>query len=99
MNSTLYYTFESFLEQVSLAETLTSSDIGIQVGLINQSWWESNRVYYVDLSRGRSADKETHRNLVVSYNNNSNVAIDTMVFTIYLDKFTVDVETGIVNNR
>ena len=96
LNSTLYYTFESFLEQVSLAETLTSSDIGIQVGLINQSWWESNRVYYVDLSRGRAADKETHRNLVVSFNNNSNVAIDTMVFTIYLDKFTVDVETGIV---
>ena len=39
MNSTLYYTYESFLEQVSLAETLTSTDIGIQVGLINQSWW------------------------------------------------------------
>ena len=96
MNSTLYYTYESFLEQVSLAETLTSTDIGIQVGLINQSWWEQNRVYYVDLSRGREADKATYRNLTVSFNNNSNVAIDTMIFTIYLDKFTVDVETGIV---
>ena len=96
MNSTLYYTYESFLEQVSLAETLTSTDIGIQVGLINQSWWEQNRVYYVDLSRGREADKSTYRNLTVSFNNNSNVAIDTMIFTIYLDRFTVDVETGIV---
>ena len=96
LNSTLYYTYESFLEQVSLAETLTSSDIGVQVGLINQSWWESNRVYYVDLSRGRDADKATHRNLTVSFNNNSNVPIDTMIFTIYLNKITVDVETGIV---
>jgi hypothetical protein len=96
LNSTLYYTYESFLEQVSLAETLTSSDIGIQVGLINQAWWEANRIYYVDLSRGREADKATYRNLTVSFNNNSNVIIDTMIFTIYLDRFTVDVETGIV---
>ena len=96
LNTTLYYTFESFLEQIQLAESLTSSDIGISVGLINQSWWEANRVYWVDLSRGRQADKETMRNLVVSFNNNSSVIIDIMMFTIYLDKVVVDVETGIV---
>ena len=96
LNTTLYYTFENFLEQVSLAESLTSSDIGISCGLINQSWWEMNRVYFVDLSRGRESDKATMRNLVISFNNNNLVPIDLMVFTIYLDKFTIDVETGIV---
>ena len=96
LNTSLNYNFENFLEQVSLAETLTSSDIGISVGLINQAWWESNKVYWVDLSRGRQADKETYRNLVVSFNNNSGVILDVMMFTVYLDKIVVDVETGIV---
>ena len=96
MNTSMFYTFENFLEQVLLAETLTSTDIGIATGLINQSWWEQNRVYWVDLSRGRQADKDTMRNLCISLNNNSGVIIDLMVFTIYLDKFVIDVETGIV---
>jgi len=40
LQSTLYYTFENFIEQRALAEQLTSSDIGITTGLFNQSWWE-----------------------------------------------------------
>ena len=96
MNTSMFYTFENFLEQVSLSESLTSSDIGISVGLINQSFWEQNRVYFVDLSRGRQADKETQRNMSVSFNNNSGVIIDVMIFTLYLDKFVIDIETGIV---
>lgn len=94
--STLYYTFENFLEQVALAESLTSTDLGIGTGLISQSWWEMNRVYWVDLARGREADKASMRNLTISFNNNSNVAISLMVFTVYLDKLVIDVETGIV---
>jgi hypothetical protein len=94
--STLYYSFETFLEQVALAESLTSTDLGIGCGLINQSWWEANRVYWVDLARGRDADKASMRNLSISFQNNSNVSITLMVFTIYLDKITIDVETGIV---
>ena len=96
LQSTLYYTFENFLEQVALAESLTSTDLGIGTGLISQSWWEMNRVYYVDLSRGREADKASMRNLTISFVNNSLVTINLMVFTVYLDKFTIDVETGIV---
>ena len=94
--STLYYSFETFLEQVSLAESLTSTDLGIGCGLINQSWWEANRVYWVDLSRGRDADKASMRNLSISFQNNSNASITLMVFTVYLDKIVIDVETGIV---
>jgi hypothetical protein len=94
--STLYYSFETFLEQVAHAETLTGSDLGMSVGLINQSWWEMNRIYWVDLARGRDADKASMRNLSISFNNNTNASITLMVFTVYLDKITIDVETGIV---
>jgi hypothetical protein len=96
LQSTLYYTFENFLEQVALAESLTSTDLGIGTGLISQTWWEMNRVYWVDLARGREADKASMRNLTISFNNNNNVAISLMVFTVYLDKLVIDVETGIV---
>jgi len=96
LQSTLYYTFENFLEQVALAESLTSTDLGIGTGLMSQSWWEMNRVYWVDLARGREADKASMRNLTISFNNNTNVPISLLVFTVYLDKFVIDVETGIV---
>jgi hypothetical protein len=36
------------------------------------------------------------RNINVSFNNNSNVPIDVIIFTFYSDQLTIDVETGIV---
>lgn len=97
LSSTLYYSFETFLEQVALAESLTSTDFGVGTGLINQSWWETvGRVYWVDLSRGRDADKASMRNLSISFQNNSLASITLMVFTVYLDRITIDVETGAV---
>ena len=90
----LNYTYENFLEQVSLADKLTSSDFGVQAGCISQKWWEMNRAYWVDLSRGREADKATMRNLTISFRNQSQVAVDLLVFTVYLDRVVVDVETG-----
>ena len=94
MNTSLFYSFENFLEQVSMAETLTSGDIGISTGLISQSWWEMNRVYWVDLGRGTEAEKATTRNLNISFQNNNNVIIDILCFTVYLDRFILNVETG-----
>jgi len=96
LNSSLFYTFENFLEQVALADNLTSSDLGIGAGLISQSWWANNRVYYVDLKRSRDADKASTRNLNISFTNNSQVNIDLLVFTLYLDKLVVDCETGLI---
>lgn len=96
LNTTLFMTYESFLEQIYPCDNLTSSDLGIGAGLINQAWWENNRVYYVDLKRSRDADKASTRNLNISFTNNSQVAIDCLVFTIYLDKLVVDVETGLI---
>lgn len=96
LNASLFYTFENFLEQVGLADNLTSSDLGIGAGLISQSWWSNNRVYYIDLKRSRDADKASTRNLNISFTNNSQVNIDLLVFTLYLDKLVVDVETGLI---
>ena len=96
LNSTLFYTFENFLEQVALADNLTSSDLGIGAGLISQSYWSNSRYYYIDLKRSRDADKASTRNLSISFTNNSQVAIDILVFTLYLDKLVVDVETGLI---
>ncbi len=90
------YTYENFLQQIVSAESLTSSDIGVNVGLISQQWWEMNRVYYIDLARSRSADKESLRSISLSFTNNSLKAIDLMVFTIFLDKVVMNIETGIV---
>jgi hypothetical protein len=96
LNSSLFYTYENFLEQVVLADNLTSSDIGIGAGLISQSFWDKNRVYVVDLKRSRDADKASTRNLNISFTNNTQVAVDLLVFTCYLDKLVVDVETGLI---
>ena len=81
---------------MSLAETITSSDIGLNVGLINQEYWESNRVYYMDLARSRDIDKTVSRELIVKGKNSSNVPIDVVIFAVYLEEFNIDVVTGVV---
>jgi hypothetical protein len=95
-NEVINYTFENFLHQVSLAETIASSDIGLNVGLVNQEYWESNRVYYMDLVRSREVDKDTPRELTFKCTNNSLVPIDVLIFAVYLDKFSIDVVSGAI---
>jgi hypothetical protein len=95
-SSSLYYTFENWLEQVSIAETVVP-ELGLNQGILSQKDWESiNRLYYIDLARGSEADKATMRNLSISFTNNSGVAIDIMVFTFYLNRGIINVETGML---
>jgi hypothetical protein len=94
LNSTL--TYENFLQQVNLAEQLTSSDFGVETGLISQGYWEASKWYFVNAERGNIADKLQPRNINVSFTNNSNVPIDVIIFTFYSDQLRIDVETGIV---
>ena len=92
-------TNENFLEQVNLAEQLTSSDFGVSTGLISQGYWEASKWYFVNVERGNIADKLQPRNINVSFTNNSNVPIDVIIFTentFYSDQLTIDLETGIV---
>jgi len=80
LQSTLQYGYEHFLDQVNLAEQLTSSDFGISTGLLNQNYWENSKWYPVNAERGNAADKLNGRNINVSFTNNSNVPIEVMVF-------------------
>ena len=96
LQSTLNYTYEHFIEQISLAEQLTSSDFGITCGLFNQQYWENFRYYFVNVERSATADKLNPRNINISFQNNSSVAVDILVFIWYVDQLTLDVETGLV---
>lgn len=96
LSNTMYYTYDEFLSQVNIYESLTSSDIGISAGLLSKDFWEMNRVYVVNLLRGNRADALTQRNVSVSFVNNNNCAISVLVFIVYLDECVVDVETGLV---
>ena len=97
LQSTLYGGFENFLSQISMIDTIGSSDFGISNGLVSQAWWENNRFYYVNLSRSDKSDKLTARNINVSFTVNSSVNIDFLIFTEYADTFVCDVETGAVS--
>ena len=88
--------YEHFIEQVNLAEQLSSSDFGISTGLIDQNYWESSKWYFVNVERSEKVDKLNPRNINISFNNNSNVPIDVLVFTFYSDEFTINCTTGIV---
>lgn len=96
LNSPYYYGFEDYVTQFSNAEALTSGDFGVSCGVVSKEWWEMNRVYYINLSRGTKADQITPRNIVVSFKNASSVVIDVQVFTVYLNNFVIDVNTGAI---
>ena len=97
LNSVLNMTYENFLQQVNLAEQLTSSDFGVSTGLISQQYWEQSKWYFVNVERGNIADKLQPKNINVSFTDKSDVAIDLLIFTFYSDQLVIDVETGIVN--
>jgi hypothetical protein len=96
LQTTMFYTYEHFMQQVANAESLTSSDFGITTGLFGQNWWEYNRFYYVNIERSAIADKLQPRNINLSFTNNSQLAADLLVFIFYSDEFNINVETGIV---
>lgn len=91
------YGFEDFLLQYANSEALTSSDWGISTGLVDRNWWDNNRIYYINLSRGTAADMSTPRAVTLSFRNASAVKIDLKVFTVYLDSFNINTDTGAVS--
>ena len=67
LNSTLNMTCDNFLEQVNLAEQLTSSEFGVSTGLISQGYWEASKRYFVNVERANISDKP--RNINKSFQN------------------------------
>ena len=98
LQNSLYFTFENYLEQVCQYESISGNKLDLlNSGVISQAWWEQNRVYFVNLSRGTPADRATPRNILVSFFNNTNIFIDTMIYIVYADKIVVNVRTGLVS--
>lgn len=93
----LNYSYDVFLQQINAHDNLGLSDLGINQGLFDASFWELNRVYIVDVGRSTPAEKLTPRSIQVNFTNNSNVTINYMVFVEYLDEFTIDTLTGAVS--
>ena len=95
LQSVLNYNYESFIEQIQSCEQLTSADFGVNTGLFDQSWWNANRFYFVNVERSNVSDKLETRNLNISFTNNNNVPIDILVFTFKSNTAIIDVMTGI----
>lgn len=96
LNSPYRYGFETFVSQFSNCEALSSSDFGVSCGIVNYEWWQANRIYYINLSRSTKADQMTPRNIVLSFKNSASVPIDVQVFTVYLDRIVLNVDTGAI---
>jgi hypothetical protein len=96
LQSNLFTNYENFISQVNLAESFTSADFGVSTGILNQSWWEYSRFYYVNIERSADADKLGPRNINISFTNGGLLNVDVMVFIFYSDEFKIDVNTGIV---
>ena len=95
--NSIYYSFEEFLEEVSLYEKLGSSSFGLSCGLLGQTQFEmAYRQYYIDCTRGATADQKTARSVNVSFINNSQITMDVLIFVEYFDEFGVDCETGVI---
>ena len=69
LQSNLFTNYENFISQVNLAESFTSADFGVSCGLLNQSWWEFSRFYYVNIERSSAAEKLGPRNINISFTN------------------------------
>jgi hypothetical protein len=93
------YSYENFLEQVSLCEKINSADLGLSNGLINQYFWENSRFYYVDCTRADPSDQLANRNVVITFQNNSLQVIDVLVYTEYWNSVIVDCETGLMTKE
>lgn len=99
LQSVLNYNYENFIEQIQSCEQLTSADFGVNTGLFDQSWWNNNRFYFINVERSNISDKLESRNLNISFTNNNNVPIDILVFTYKSNKAVIDVMTGLFTRQ
>lgn len=91
--SSLSYTYEDWIEEVSLYGKNSATEYGVESTLISKEWWDNNRVYLMNV-RNTLDDSLTPRNIVVNFNNNNNVAIDLYFFIVYEEEWIVNCATG-----
>jgi hypothetical protein len=56
LQSTLNMTYANLLQEVNLAEQLTSSDFGVSTELFSQGYLAASKWYFVNVERGNIAD-------------------------------------------
>jgi hypothetical protein len=95
LTNALTYSYESWIEQISKFNKSSSSEYGVESGLLNQNFWNYNKIYMANI-RSTIDDSQTPRNVTVSFINNSNVAIDIMCFVVYEQELIVNCSTGAV---
>lgn len=91
--SSLSYTYEDWIEEVSLYGKNSATEYGVESTLISKEWWDNNRVYLMNV-RNTLDDSLTPRNVVVNFLNNNNVAIDLYFFIVYEEEWIVNCATG-----
>lgn len=95
LNNPIQYSYSHFLDNVSLYEKINAGDLGLSCGLMSQLEFEyGKRFYYVDCSRGNLSDMLSPRNVVISFNNNSNTVIDVQIFIEFYREAQIDVLTS-----
>jgi hypothetical protein len=97
-NTALTYQYESWIEQLLLYNKSSSTELGVESGLVSKEWWDGNKVYLMNI-RNTLDDALTPRNVVVSFQNNSNVVIDTYFYIVYEDEWILNCATGECNQK
>jgi hypothetical protein len=98
LSSALTYQYEDYIEQVAIYNKSSSTEYGIESGLISKQFWDANRFYIVNV-RSTTDDLLTPRNVNINFINNNNVAIDIMVYVVYEDEWVFNCATGIVSQK
>lgn len=90
--------FENWIQQISRYEKpVGASDVGMSVGLLGQYQFENGiRAYYIDCSRDSPASQMSPRNVNITFQNNSAVTIDVLIFCEVFKEVVVDVENGLI---
>ena len=95
LSNVLNFSYENFLEQVSMYEKINGGDFGLSCGLFNQlAWVQGTRCYSIDCSRSTMSDLLATKQLNVTFNNNTNVTLDILFFIEKVSQFVIDVESG-----
>jgi len=93
--TTLYYSYEEYIQQISKYNKQSSSEYGVESGLWSPSFWANNRFYVIAI-RSTEDDMNTPRNVTISFINNCNLDIDILVFCEYEEKLVISAGTGII---
>jgi hypothetical protein len=93
--TTYTYAFQTWLQEIVKYNKSSSSEYGVESGLLDFNFWNMNKLYMVNV-RSTEDDAQTPRNVTVSFINNSNAPMDIIVYTIYEQEIVVNCATGAV---